>query len=209
MILSPLETVLLWIFIILYSLTLLIAWRISKNSTKGRRKSLSNFFSLNLASFYTGLIVVHFWLNSIEPNLQGFITVYGLLTIGVYVASIEVPGFLILSHYDEKSIGVLRIAREHLITSTFDFSPSIQSLQTLVNKHKSRLEELHLFANLSYFVQSSNQMKHINRSVLDLLLIEINQSVRSVSQKSKHPFPKLIDVLSLTGLSFLIAQLLR
>jgi hypothetical protein len=208
-ILSPLETVLLWTFIIFYSLILFIGWKVYRNSAKGRKKTLSYLFLLNLAVFYLGSISVHLWLNNKEPNLQDFVTVYGLLTIGVYVASIEVPGFLILSHYDEKSIGVLRIAREHLITSTFDFLPSIQSLQTLVNKHKSRLEELHLFANLSYFVQSSNQMKHINRSVLDLLLIEINQSVRSVSQKSKHPFPKLIDVLSLTGLSFLFAQLLR
>ena len=209
MLLSPLETVLLWIFIICYSLILFITWRISRNSTKGRKTSLSHLFLLNLAMFYLGLIAVHLWLNNKEPNLQDFMIVYGLLTIGIYVASIEVPGFLVLSHYDDKSIGVLQIAREYLIESTFNFSPSIQHLQVLVKKHKSRLEELHLYANLNYFIQSSTQMSQINRSVLNLLLAEINQLVRSVSQKSKHPFPKLIDILSLTGLSFLIAQLLR
>lgn len=209
MILNPLETVLLWIFIICYSLIFFIAWRISRNSARGRKKSLSSLFLLNLAVFYLGLVSVYLWSNNNQSTLQNFMTVYGLLTIGVYVISIEIPGFLILSHYDEKSIEVLQIARGHLIESTFDFSPSIQRLQALIKKCKSRLEELHLYTNLNYFVKSSTQMNQINRSVLDLLLAEINQSIRSVSQKSKHPFPKLIDVLSLTGLSFLIAQLLR
>ena len=209
MILSPLETVLLWILIICYSLVLFIAWTIFKNSAKGRNKSLSYLFLLNVAMFYLGLIIIHLWLNNKELSLQDFITVYGFLTIGVYVASIEVPGFLILSHYDEKSIEVLQIIQKYLIKGTFSFSSSIQSLQALIKKYKYRLEELYLYANLKYFIQSSNQMKQINRSVLDLLLAEINQSVRSVSQKSKHPFPKLIDILSLTGLSFLIVQLLR
>lgn len=209
MILSPLEIVLLWMFIIFYSLILFIAWKVSRNSAKGRKKSLSSLFLLNLAIFYLGLIVVHLWFDNKEPNLNDFITVYGLLTIGVYVATIEVPGFLILSHYDGKSIEVLRTARKNLIESTFSFLPSIQDLQSLTKKHKSRLEELYLYTNLNYFIKSSNQMSQVNRSVLDLLLIEINQSVRNVSHKSKHPFPKLIDVFSLTGLSFLIAQLLR
>ena len=208
MILSPLETVLLWVFIIFYSLTLFIAWRVSKNSAKGRKKSLSYLFLLNLVSFYLGLIAVNFGLNNNESNFRDFVTVYGLLTIGAYVATIEIPGFLILSHYDEKSIEVLWTAQKYLIASTVNFSPSIQDLQTLMKNYKSRLEELHLSVNLNYFIQSSNQMHQINRSVFDLLLMEISQSVRSVSQKSKHPFPQLIDVLSLTGLSFLIAQLL-
>lgn len=209
MILSPLETVLLWAFIIFYSPTLSLAWGISRNSAKGRKKSLSYLFLLNLVAFYLSLIAVYLGVNNKEPNFRDFVTLHGLLTIGVYVATIEVPGFLILSHYDEKSIEVLRIARKYLIASTVNFWPSTQGLHTLMKKHKSRLEELHLYANMNYFFQSSNQMNQINRSVLDLLLTEINQSVRIVSQKSKHPFPKLIDVLSLTGLSFLIAQLLK
>ena len=175
MILSPLETVLLWLFIIFYSLVLLIAWRIYRNSNKGRKRSISYLFLLNLA---------------------------------VYVLTIEVPGFLILSRYDEKSINVVQTARGHLIRSTFEFTPSIQGLQALVKNYRSRLEELHLYANLDYFIQSSSQMNQINRSVFDLLLMETGQSAGSVSQRSKHPFPKLIDVLSLAGLSFLIAQLL-
>jgi hypothetical protein len=208
-ILNPLETVVLWIFIIFYSLILFIAWRTSRNSAKGRKKSLSHIFLLNLAVFYLGLISVQLWLDNDESNLQNSVTVYSLLTIGIYVASIEVPGFLILSRYDEKSIEVLQIARGYLIESTFSFSPSIRRLQALIKEYRSRLEELHLHTNLDYFIKSSTQMNQSNRSFLNLLLAEINQSIRSVSQKSKHPFPKLIDVLSLTGLSFLIAQLLR
>ena len=206
--LSPLGTVLLWLFIIFYSLVLLIAWRIYRNSNKGRKRSISYLFLLNLAAFYLGLAIVHLGLNNGEPDLNGIVTVYGLLTVAVYVLTIEVPGFLILSRYDEKSINVVQTARGHLIRSTFEFTPSIQGLQALVKNYRSRLEELHLYANLDYFIQSSNQMNQINRSVFDLLLMETGQSAAGVSQRSKHPFPKLIDVLSLAGLSFLIAQLL-
>lgn len=209
MTLDPLKTVLLWIFIAFYSSTLLIAWRLFKRSKKGRERSISHLFWLNLVFFYSGLIAVYLISAEWEPDFIEFTTVYSLITIGSYVAVIEVPGFLILSRYDEKSVEVLRIAKEHLGTSTFDFETSIQELEALVNAQKLRLEEQHLSTSLEYFVKSSDAMKQVNRSVLNLLLLEIGQSMRSISGKSKHPFPKLIDVFSLAGLSFLIAQLLK
>lgn len=209
MILDPLKTVLLWIFIVFYSSTLLIAWRLFKRSKKGRERSISHLFWLNLMFFYSGLIAVYLISAEWEPDFIEFITVHSLITIGSYVAVIEVPGFLILSRYDEKSVEVLRMAKEHLATSTFDFETSIQELGALVNAQKLRLEEQHLSTSLEYFVRSSDAMKQANRSVLNLLLLEIGQSMRSISEKSKHPFPKLIDVFSLAGLSFLIAQFLK
>jgi hypothetical protein len=198
----------LWAFIITYSVVFLVLFRYSWKSSNGREKSLSYLFVMNLAIFYLVLIAIQFG-TTFTPNFRDFLTVYGLATIGVFVGTIEVPGFLILSRYDENSTKILKEIRHNLIISISSFSSSIQELEQLVTENKSRCKELQLYELLNYFLQSSKQMNQVNRSVFDLLLLEINRSIGSVSRDSKHPFPKLIDVLSLTGLSFLIAQLIR
>jgi hypothetical protein len=116
---------------------------------------------------------------------------------------------LLLSSYDDKTIEVLSDVRKYLVSTTFDFDSSIKNLQQLQKTNENRLNEQHILEILDYFVKTCNRIKNVDSSLLNLTLSETNLSIREVSQQSKHPFPRLVDVLSLAGLSFLIAQFLK
>jgi hypothetical protein len=175
----------------------------------GREKIIAISFIFSIVLLYIGIITVYFFWNA-NPSLTDFVTIYGLLVIAVYVLAIEVPGFLLISQYDEMSVDLLEDVHRNLILSVTSFEPAVPALEELLQKHKDRFTELHAYENLDYYVASSKEMNpQVNRSILDLLLYDVNQTVKKTADESKHPFPKLIEVLSLAGLSFLIAQLLK
>ena len=51
-------------------------------------------------------------------------------------------------------------------------------------------------------------MKHLDRIHYDTTVKELGERIQQISDGSKHPFPKLIEILSLAGISFLIGQFL-
>lgn len=209
MILNPLESITLWLLVIAYTGVMLWLFQHHRKSSIGRENTIAFSFLFSVALLYIGIIAVYFLWNA-SPNIADFITIYGLLVIAVYVVTIEVPGFLMISRYDEVSVDLLEEVHRNLILSVASFEPSIPILEGMLQENKDRFNELLVFENLNYFVASSKEMNpQINKSILDLLLYDINQTVRKTADSSKHPFPKLIDVLSLAGLSFLIAQLLK
>lgn len=180
-----------------------------RKSSNGRENTIAFSFLFSAALLYIGIIVAYL-LWDISPSITNFLTIFGLLVIAVYVITIEVPGFLKLSRYDEVSVDLLEEVQRNLVLSVTSFEPSIPILDEMLQKNKGRFNELHVFQNLNYFVTSSKEMNpQINKSILDLLLYDISQTIKKTADSSKHPFPKLIDVLSLAGLSFLIAQLLK
>ena len=144
-----------------------------------------------------------------SPDIRQFIIINGLLTIGVYVISIEVPGFLLLSAYDETSVKLLKDIKTNLIQSIYSFNTGIQGIQGLLESNRGLLQEIGTYDQINYYVESSVEINHANKSVFDLLLMTVNQAIKDCDDQSKHPFPKLVDILSLAGLSFLIAQLLK
>ena len=209
MILDADETAMLWLFLISYSVLVFLALRRITRYKSQREKSLLLLISLNLIFLYLASIIAFFLFNSWKPDLRDLVTLYVFLVVGAFVITIEVPGFVILSSYDNKTIEVLSDVRRNLVTVAYNFDSSIQNLQSLQKTNETRLEEQHMSDILNYFVETCIRIKNIDVSLLNLTLSEINLSIREVSQQSKHPFPRLVDILSLTGLSFLIAQLLK
>ncbi len=201
------ETIILSIYVIAYFSAFLAVLKRFWASKELRKKSLSPLFIFNMILFSAGL-AISFWYDY-SPNISQFITIYGLLAIGVYVATIEVPGFLMLDSYDEKSVVLLQDIKDSLIKSRYHFSEGIQKIHSMLDNNKQRLEELHAYDQLKYYEDSSSEMNQANTSVFDLLLMSTNQWIKDCDEQSKHPFPKLVDILSLAGLSFLIAQFLK
>jgi hypothetical protein len=209
MILDAYEIVLLWAFIVLYSITVLLAANHAAKQKTTREKPLSFLLLLHLIAFYFALFTTHLLLDSWKPDLRDLATINVFLIVGSFVTIIEVPGFILISNYDDKSVEVLSEVRKNLVSVAFNFNHSLENLQSLQKANEVRLSEQNVSGILDYFVKSCARVKNVDASLLNLTLSEINLSIREVSQQSKHPFPRLLDILSLTGLSFLIAQLLR
>lgn len=209
MILNTNETVFALLFLIFYSVSIFFtSKRLTKQSIQ-RERPIFFLLILNLITLYLLSIISFFLLSSWEPDLRDLASLYVFLVVGAFVIIIEVPGFLLLSSYDDKTIEVLSDVRKYLVSTTFDFDSSIKNLQQLQKTNENRLNEQHILEILDYFVKTCNRIKNVDSSLLNLTLSETNLSIREVSQQSKHPFPRLVDVLSLAGLSFLIAQFLK
>jgi hypothetical protein len=193
----------------IYTSVMLLLFRHHKSSSEGREQIIAPTFIFSLIMFLVAVLATYFLLD-LAPNITDFITIFGLVLVGVYVITIEVPGFLMISRYDEVSVDLLEDVHQNLVLSVSSFEPAIPTLEKLIEQNKDRFTELHVNQNLDYFISSSKEMNpQINKSVFDLLLFEISQTTKETADSSKHPFPKLVDVLSLAGLSFLIAQLLK
>jgi len=209
MILDAYGITLVWAFIVLYSIMVLLAAnRVAQQKTT-RERPLSFLLLLHLVTFYLTLLTAYFLLSSWKPDLRDLATINVFLIVGSFVTIVEVPGFILISNQDDKSVEVLSEVRKNLVSITFNFDHSLENLQSLQRANKVRLGEQNVSEVLDYFVKSCARIKNVDASLLNLTLSEINLSIREVSQQSKHPFPRLLDILSLAGLSFLIAQLLR
>lgn len=205
---SPLQSIILPIYFIAYFIVIVTLFKIYHAAKEERQRLLTPLFIFNSIMFSALVAVITLWHN-FSPTITQFITIYGLLTIGVFVVTIEVPGFVLLNNFDKKSVAVLREIKTGMIKSRSTFSEGIEGIHNTLVSNKQILTELHAYDQIDYYETSSNEMNQSNTSIFDLLLMSLNQWMKECEEKSKHPFPKIVDIFSLAGLSFLIAQLLK
>lgn len=132
--------------------------------------------------------------------------VYSL--VAAFVIAIEVPGFLLLSKFDGKIVGALENVRKDLVTIGYSFE-HVAQLKATLSANEGTLRSADVYSLIEDFVKTCERMKNLDKSFWGLLLSEVTRSARFFSERSKNPFPKLLDILSLAGLSFLLAQFLK
>jgi hypothetical protein len=125
------------------------------------------------------------------------------------VFCIEVPAYLKISSFDGNLSDILKDLRKELLEMQFSFAVHLQNLKTKRNSSRSYLEGENLDKLLEDFIAFSDEIENLNENVWSLALNETSSFIDEVTKRSKHPFPKLIDILALSGLSLLIAQFLK
>lgn len=125
-----------------------------------------------------------------------------------YVVAIEVPGYLMLSKYDDRHGRNLMTLRRKLMKLGYAFE-TLEDLKSSVEENSSILAEESIKDLLDDFVSFCERISNLDRSLWQLALNEITNTIERLSQRSKHPSPKLIDILSLAGLSFLLSQVIE
>lgn len=132
--------------------------------------------------------------------------VYSL--VAAFVIAIEVPGFLLLSRFDGMIVDALENIRKELVAIGYSFDHLVQ-LKTVSSANKEAVRSAGLYSLIEDFIGTCDRMKNLDKTFWGLVLSEVTHSARFFSERSKQPFPKLIDILSLAGLSFLLAQFLK
>jgi hypothetical protein len=150
------------------------------------------------------LVISSAWYPSSLLVLLSYV-VYSL--VGAFVAVFEIPGYLVLDRYDDKIVDALGKTRDDLLALGVSFDADL--LRESWSKRKEVLKPTHLYPLIDGFVSTCERLKNLDKTFWQLVLAEVNASIRSISERSKHPAPKLIDILSLSGLSFLIAEFLH
>lgn len=177
----------------------------ARDSKSRRSKLLWELIVLNGVLFSVVLASITLFLPQTPLNILSWI-VYSLVIC--YVVTVEIPGYLKLSKYDATCIRGLETLRKHLVRTRYSFE-SLEDVKVAMKQNSEILAQVHVGGLLSDFVDFCDRMKNLDRSLWELTLNEITEAIERLSQRSKHPLPKLIDILSLAGLSFLLAQILK
>lgn len=172
---------------------------------KDRTRVLPFLYIINLGIFLTASFIGPIYYD--VSKIIDLIIFFGYVIIASYVISIEIPGYIILSRYDDKLLDVLQDIRRKTVSLKYNLE-KITDLQTLYQKNRKQLETIFVYDMLEEFTKSCSVIKNLDTSLYEVTLKEVGDRIGSVSERSKHPFPKLIEVMSLAGISFLLSQFL-
>jgi len=188
------------------SLSCVLLARKKPKSKSSRTSVLWKLAILNISFFSAGLIALVYFLPQPPLNFLSWI-VYDLLI--TYVLCIELPAYFIISSFDDKFVNSLEGLRKELIEMPFSFKNHLQALKDKRDDSISLLKGESLEKLLDDFISFSEKIGNYNEKVWALTLSETSALIDDVAKRSKHPFPKLIDILALSGLSLLLAQFLK
>jgi hypothetical protein len=183
----------------------LLIWR-RPRAKSNRTRFLWKLILLNGVIFSIGIVALVTILPQSSLNIASWV-IYDFLIS--YVACIEVPAYLKISKHDENLVSILKDLRSNLVKMRFSFDTSLESLKKSKNENAVFLKEENLDGLLQDFIAVCDKIKNLNDNLWSLTLNETSNLIGEVTERSKHPFPKLIDILALSGLSVLLAQILK
>lgn len=171
---------------------------------KNKRKAFYwEFIFINGIQFCAGL----FWMYVIDIQSNTSI-MKGLIinTIIAYAIIIEVPIYYLLNEYDKKLINILSSIRSNLISLNYDYNKLID-IREIIKENKIILDNMPLYTLLLDFIDLCERVKNYDKNMLHIMIEEVNLNINMIQSLEKHPFPELIKIISLTGISFLLAEL--
>ncbi|QLH11259.1 hypothetical protein [Nitrosarchaeum sp. AC2] len=187
---------------IIVSIIIIIIGYLKKNE---RIKHLPILFAINAFVF---VLLVSIGTYFIDFKLIDFVAFIGYSIIISYVVTIEIPGYFLISKYDSNLTDVLQNLRQKSIQLNYNFD-SVIDLRTYFNENKNTLSSITINELLDSFIKRCETIKNLDKSLYEITIKELGEHIQSTSSRSKHPFPKLIEIFSLAGISFLLGQLLN
>ena len=186
-------------------LSFIISWK-TQNKPKRRISFLWKLIALDGLFFSLGLVAII----AVKPQslLNNIIFVFYDLII-TYALIVELPSYLKIAKYDDEVSDTLTEIRSDLVALRYSSKLELDGLKKKVYDNKTKLEEEKIDKPLTEFLTVTERLRNINDNLWSLTLGEISKSISSIDARSKHPFPKLIDILALSGLSILVAEFLK
>jgi hypothetical protein len=187
-------------------MTIFIGYKVSNASSK-RNNSIWYLYFANGIVFLLGLAVITFF----DPQRK--LTLLSWLVFDLIVSfslTVELFGWLRLSKFDQATSESLVGLRTILIKMRYSSSEYLEKLKKATVTQKDVLKEEKLDSLIGDFIgECENLNEPLNPDLWALTLNETTERINDVNTRSKHPIPKLIDILALSGLSILIAELLK
>jgi hypothetical protein len=198
----------LWILIALITVVFsaIIAWK-RPLGKKSRTKFLWKLVITNAVFLSIGISILIYILPQTLLTVSSWIVFNFLIS---YVFCVELPSWLKISKFDDDLEEKLKDVRSELVMLPFDFDAYLQKLINKKEENKIYISEnRNLESLLENFLDFSKKLDRFNESFWSITLAELSNVIKDVTDRSKHPFPKVIDILALSGLSILVAQFLK
>jgi len=188
-----------------------LVWAIAY-STKERDTRLRIPLAINAVA--SGLLSLAFFdcpqvLDALNPfgTLRGELFIIFVL-VGTYVLTLEIPGFLLNRDYDTKICHSLDELQEAVLKARVSGREGISRIGKIVKEQSPRLDGAGILSIARNSAQLFTQLNNFDVSVCDLLLREVVHARSRIEGRSKHALPLLAEVLKLSGLVFLLAEIL-
>ncbi len=201
-----------WVWLIVTYVAASAATLFSTGRGSARARSLLVPAALNfLASAGTLVLLVNRppLLRVINPfgSSREEIFVVGLLGT-IFAITLEVPGFLLNTSYDKKVSKILNDFERAVVQAHIDPGSAIHELRSLTDSHRDALADAGLEMLFSQSLEVFERMNNSDASLLRALLTQVSDAKSEVEARSKHPFPLLVQVLGLSGLAFVLGEIL-
>lgn len=132
----------------------------------------------------------------------------GLFLIGLFTLCVEIPGYMLNLNFDNNVAKLLDKLEEHLLTARVKPSTGISQLRVLLNSEKNELADTGILQFLSRCVQHFEQINNIDPTLVNILQRQLETKKAGVQSRSKHPAPLIVQIFGLSGVAFLIAEIL-
>jgi hypothetical protein len=144
-----------------------------------------------------------------NPLGKDRVELFSIILLAVlFSLAIEIPGFLLNSRYDRVTIGVIDDVADALLDLRLDPSLGVGTLESLLSSHRGELQSLGVSSRLEKMASSFQRMGNVDIPLLETALSEVRNARAQVEARSKHPLPTLIQVLGLSGLAFVLGEIL-
>ena len=187
---------------IVVTITITIVGYLRRNE---RTNQLPILFVVNALVF---LISVLAGTHYIDFQIIDYVAFIGYSIIISYVITIEIPGYVLLSKHDSTLTVILQNLRQKSIQLNYNID-SVGDLRKYFNENKDTLSSITINELLDSFIKRCETIKNLDKSLYEVSIKELGEQMQQISSRSKHPFPKLIEIFSLAGISFLLGQFLN
>jgi hypothetical protein len=122
---------------------------------------------------------------------------------------VEVPGFLLNLAYDKQTEDTLQTIADILLDVRF--SPTEENRRRLNASAEARrgiLNQSQLGSFISKCAVEFVRLGNVDSALLNILTQQVYREQMKVADRSKHPFPVLIQLLGLSSVVFVLAEIL-
>lgn len=181
---------------------------IDDSNSRGRRLKLPLWLNFVLAGVTVILLSNGL---SVIPGLIGvshqeiYVALYLLC---VFALCVELPGYLLNMAFDNRGVGTLEELQVRLIDVTIDPSTGIPNLRRWTNSKNSHLVDVGMVRTLTRSLEHMEAMNNVNLPLISIVLKQIESRRNSIQERSKHPFPLIVQVFSLSTLGFILGEIL-
>jgi hypothetical protein len=179
---------------------------------KGERDFLQKLLWVN----FLGSSAILLWIaisrssfDAINPLEKSRSEIFVLLVlVALFSLAVELPGFLLNSRRDDRTLEMIDKFSDSLLDLRLNPSIGTAQLEGLLAAYNDAVNELNIGSSLRKMSESFKRFENVDNSILGTMIIELKETRLRIDGRSKHPLPILVQILGLSGLAFLMAEIL-
>jgi hypothetical protein len=181
--------------------------------TTPRRERMKIPVVINFSLSVALLAVSLFWPNAfvtINVYQPGHTEIFTLmLLVLLFALTLEIPGFLLNFAFDKRAAELLAKNEEALLAVRFSpTSDNRAKFLELAKSNSGKLENNNIEKLILRCAKGFDSIQNVDSGMASVLLNSIDEEQRRISERSKHPFSEMLQVLSLSAVALLLGEIL-